>query len=337
MTKHLTPQRYILTLSYYVVFAAVALAVAPLVGSEPICFSQVLRDLTGPAPWSVETHIFLDQRLPRVLLGFCVGGTLALVGSVFQVILRNPLAAPSTLGVTGGGAVGAFLAISAPRLAVTWGPFSSVQLFALAGALAVLGLIYLMARRPAGISMSTVLLTGVTLGILSGAVIMLVRYLAHPDELVAMERWMMGGLDVVGYDRLSSLFPFLLPGLAILFLHSGALNHLSLGKEMAMGHGIDVASLQRLALFAGGLATASVVSLAGPIFFVGLIIPHAVRRISGCDHRLVLPAAFLAGGAFLVSCDMLARTIVAPTEMPVGIITALIGGPFFIYLLISRR
>jgi iron complex transport system permease protein len=185
--------------------------------------------------------------------------------------------------------------------------------------------------------MNTLLLAGVTVSILCGAMTQLIRYLASPNQMVMMDHWMMGGLDVIGYRELSALLPLLLPGLTLLLSQMGTLNHLSLGEEMALGQGIDVATVQKLSFIGGGLATTGAVSLAGPIGFVGLLVPHAVRRLSGFDHRILLPGSFLAGGAFLVACDTVARTVVSPTEMPVGIITALVGGPFFVYLLLKKR
>ncbi len=271
-----------------------------------------------------------------MLLAFLVGGSLAVAGSALQVVLRNPLAEPFILGIAGGGAVGAVIAISVPGLFVQAGPFSSVQFLSLLGCVVCVGGIYRLATSSTGISMTTILLAGVTVNILCGAAILLVRYLVSPHLLVAMDRWMMGGLDVVGYRELSALLPLLLPGLALLFMQGHALNQLAFGEEMAVGHGVNVASVQKQVFLGTGLATAGAVSLAGPIGFVGLIIPHAVRRLSGVDHRVVLPASFCLGGAFLTVCDLVARTVVAPTEMPVGIITALVGGPVFLRILLKR-
>ncbi|MBN1845614.1 MAG: iron ABC transporter permease [Sedimentisphaerales bacterium] len=332
MYRPVTRRTLIIRLLWYLLPAGLVLLAAPCVGAHPLGFARMVRGLAQGFT-GVESDIFFYQRIPRVLLGFLVGGTLALVGAVFQVVLRNPLATPYTLGVTGGGALGAVLAIMVPGCSWHAGPFSTVQLFSLAGSGAVLGLLYLLARRPRGISMNTLLLAGVTVGILCGALIMLVRYLASPHLLIAMDHWLMGGLDVVGYRGLAGLFALWLPGVGFLLLLAPAYNHLALGEQLAAGYGIDVAGVQRLSLLGGGLATAAVVSLAGPIGFVGLLVPHAVRRLSGLDHRIVLPCCFLAGGALLVACDTLARTILAPTEMPVGILTAVVGGPFFIYLL----
>jgi len=336
MTSVLSSRRFAIVLGCYVVLALAAIALAPLIGPEPLS-AGAAWDQIAAGQWGKDANILVKQRLPRVCLGFLAGGTLALVGAVFQVVLRNVLATPYTLGVTGGGALGAVVAISVPGLALAWGPFSSVQLFALAGSFVALLFIYTVARKTAGLSMNVVLLAGVTFGILTGAMIMLVRFLVSPHLLISMERWMMGGLDVVGFRQIAALMPFLVPAIAVLLPLAPSLNHLSLGDEMALGHGVDVPAVQRQALIAGSVATASVVSLAGPIGFVGLVIPHMVRRISGNDQRLALPGSFALGGAFLLACDAVARTVVAPTEMPVGIITAIIGGPVFIYLLVRRR
>ena len=316
----LTPGRCLLRIVAYLVPCALVVCVAPLIGSV-----------------GTTSEILWALRVPRVLLGLLAGGTLALVGASLQVILRNPLATPYTLGVTGGGALGAVVAISVPGLSLANGPLSTVQVFALVGCGAALTLIYAFARRAQGISMPMLLLAGVTIGILCGALMLLVRYLASPNLLVAMDRWVMGGLDEPGYRGLAALAPFLLPGLGLLVLQIPKLNHLSLGEEMAAGHGIDVAAVHREVFLGAGLATAAVVSVTGPIGFVGLIVPHAVRRLSGFDHRVVLPASFLLGGAFLIACDTLARIVMAPSEMPVGILTALVGGPVFIGILLRRR
>ncbi len=335
--RGLVTRRYLILLSMaYLLLALLALLIAPFIGGETVRVRQVVHDVFHHT-WNIQTEIFFYQRIPRVLLAFLVGGSLALAGSVFQVILRNPLATPYTLGVTGGGALGAVIAILTPGLSLTWGPFSSVQLTALLGAGLTLGLIYGLARRSKSISTNTLLLAGVTVGILCGALILFVRYLASPHLLVAMDHWLMGGLDIVGYRSLAALLPLLLPGAGMLFMQMGSYNLLALGEEMALGYGVDVISVQRLSLIGGGLVTAAAVSIAGPIGFVGLLVPHAIRRLSGFDHRILLPASFLAGGTLLVACDTIARTLVAPTEMPVGIITALVGGPFFIYLLFRKK
>ena len=319
---------------YVLLFLLVAL-ISPWIGPEPVPADRVFDSLRGTA--SPAGDIFWLQRIPRVALALLAGGALAAVGACFQVLFRNPLVEPFTLGISGGAALGAFLTISFPALWVAWGPFGTLQIFAVIGAGAALFLIQRLARRPQGMSVYTLLLAGVTVSIICAGAILLLTYLAEPNALVVFQRWMMGGLDILGFRQLAGCLPLLLPGLGLLLYHARDLNHIALSEDLALGQGVDVHQVRRNIFLGGGLATAAVVSLTGPIAFVGLIVPHAVRRLSGVDQRIVLPGAFLLGGAALAVCDTLARTLLAPTELPVGIITALIGGPLFIHLLISRR
>jgi len=321
-------------LIYILLFFAAAL-ICPWIGSESLPLSELKQLFNGQPDTSSE--IFWFQRLPRVWLALLAGAALAVVGAAFQVLFRNPLVEPFTLGVSGGASLGAFLTLSLPSLWITWGPFSSVQLFALAGAAGSLFLIYSLARHPLGMSIYTLLLAGITISIICGGAILLLTYLANPNVLVTFQRWLMGGIDITGYQELAAILPLLLPSLGLLFYHSRDLNHIALGEDMALGHGVDVKAVQRNVFIGGGMATAMVVSVVGPIGFVGLIIPHIVRRLSGYDQRRVLSGSFFLGGAVLAFCDALARKILSPMELPVGIITAIIGGPIFIYLLVSRR
>jgi len=326
--------KYRKVILFGILFLITAAAV-PWIGSESISVTAVIRFLQGDGnPYG---SIFWFQRIPRVLLALFAGGALSMVGACFQVVFRNPLVEPYTLGVSGGSALGAFLAISIPSLWITWGPFSSVQALAVLGAAASLGLIYALSRRREGLSVTTLLLAGITISIICSGAILLLTYLAHPNALVIFQRWMMGGLDIIGYRELLGFSPLLLFGLGLLLFHANDMNHLALGDEMAQGHGVPVRRVQKHVFLGGGLATAGVVSLVGPIGFVGLIVPHAVRRLVGFDQRCVLPSSFFLGGILLALCDTAARTLLAPTELPVGIITALIGGPLFIRLLLRGQ
>ena len=329
-------KKTILYLLLYVSFAVACVAICPFVGGESIDYRNIFSEIVNGKE-SIDTEIFLQLRLPRIILAFLAGGCLAIVGGTFQVILRNPLATPYTLGVTGGSAVGAYIAIAFPALSFSYGPFSSVQLFSLITAAVAMLAIYLIARKTTSISMMTLLLAGVTISILCSSILMLIRYIASPDLLVEMDRWLMGSLDIAGYRDLAATMPLVFIGLGLLLMNVNSINHLSLGHEMAMGHGIDVKALQKSCLIGGSIATVSIISLAGPIAFMGLIVPHSVRRLSGNDHRMVTTGSFFVGGGFLVLCDTLARTVISPAEIPVGIITAIIGGPFFIYILIKAR
>lgn len=316
---------------YGLIFLGVAL-LAPWLGPEPLDYDRVLAYLRG------ETHpdatIFYFQRVPRVLLALLAGGGLALVGAAFQVLFRNPLVEPYTIGITGGAALGAFVTIVCPGLCFAWGPLNATQLFALLGTALTMALIFLFARRREGLDIHVLLLAGVTLSIVCSGIILLITYFINPYLLTTFHRWMMGSVAVIGYRELAGLLPLLLPGVGLLALHARGLNHLALGREMALGHGVDVRRLEIEVFVGGGLITAAVVSLVGPIGFVGLIVPHMVRRLSGYDQRLVLPASFLLGGAALCACDTVGRIVIAPTELPVGVITAVVGGPLFIVLLL---
>ncbi|MCL5270945.1 MAG: iron ABC transporter permease [bacterium] len=340
----LTTRRFLGVTSLFALFAVAAMLAAPMVGAESINTFRALAAWLGApagAPHAVDVAILVDLRLPRILMGFLTGAALATVGAVFQALLRNPLATPYTLGVASGGSLGAVLAFFLPSflpgLAFSWGPFNHVQILSFAGSSLAMALIYLLARSGERVSPMELLLAGVTMGMIFSALILAVRYFAAPEMLVGMDRWMMGGLDGSGYRDVRAVLPLYVPGLAILMLMARGLDQISFGEELAMGRGVNVARLQKEAFFCGSLVVASVVATTGPIGFVGLLVPHTVRRIVGPDHRLLLPCTFLAGGAFLVLCDMIARWIIAPTELPVGIITSLLGGPFFIYLLIRSR
>ncbi|TET31885.1 MAG: iron ABC transporter permease [Planctomycetota bacterium] len=338
----------VLYIIVFAVFFLLMLFLGPMVGSHGISIGAAWRNYWAGGELSIDADILFNQRLPRVILGLFAGMALGTAGASFQALLRNPLASPFTLGVAGGSALGAVIAIPASGMAFSLGPFSTVQLASLVGALAVVLLVYILARRRGHFTMSALLLAGVTIALTSASLILFVRYLSSPTHVVLMDRWMMGGLDVQGYRELATLFPFLLPGLVLLFGLSGAFNQLAFGEELAAARGVNVERVKKLAFVGGSLVTASVVAVAGPIGFVGLIVPHAVRKIVGSDHRLLLPCTALAGGGFLVACDALSRTAFqivdrltgssfGAAELPVGIITGLIGGPFFLVILTRTR
>lgn len=317
-----------------ILFAA-AIAVCPLVGSTEVSLRRAAE--AGFDVWSSpDAAILLVARLPRTLLAALVGGSLAVCGAVFQALLRNPLATPFTLGVSAGGALGAVLAIQAGLGGAFLG-IGGVPAAAFAGSALTIAAVWLLSRRDGALPAGTLVLSGITINLFLSSLILFIHYLADFAESYQMVRWLMGGLDIVDIRVVLRLLPFAALGLALLVWHARDYNVLSLGDEQAAALGVDVKRLQRRTFVAASLVVGAAVSAAGPIGFVGLIVPHLVRLAAGPDHRVTLPASFLFGGGFLVACDTLARTVIAPAELPVGVVTALCGGPFFLWLLRARR
>ena len=315
--------------------AAAALMLAPLAGSTSISLRRAL-DTSIPFADNVDAQIFFVARLPRTLAGALVGSALAAAGVVFQGLLRNPLATPFTLGVSAGAALGAMLALTF-NWSFGWAGIAGAPLASFAGSLAAVAIVYSLARaKHHGISTNVLLLAGVTLNSFFSALILFVQYFADFTETFRILRWLMGDLDVSSYRPIVTAAPLLFVAFAVFAWLARPLNLLTLGPDSAETHGLDVVRAQRAAFFSASLATGAAVSVGGPIGFVGIIIPHLVRLMVGSDHRVVLPAAILFGAAFLIGCDVVARTIMAPLDLPVGVITALIGGPFFLWLLVRK-
>ena len=315
---------------------AASVVAAPLIGSSSIDFRRVF-DFSVPFEQNVDAQIFFIARLPRALAAALVGASLAAAGVVFQALLRNPLATPYTLGVSTGASLGAMIAI-------TWGwtlPLvagATVPAAALIGSMGSVLIVYSLARaKHAGLSTTVLLLAGVTLNAFFSALILFVQYISNFADLFRAMRWLMGNLDVSSYTPLAGALPFVVASGAVFYWLAKPLNLLAAGTEAAEARGLDVVQAQRFAFFSASIITGAAVSIGGPIGFVGIIVPHLTRLLVGADHRLVLPVAAFGGGAFLVGCDVIARTIIAPIELPVGVVTATIGGPFFLWLLIARK
>ena len=314
---------------------AVFLAVFPWIGAEKLDFSEIRAFLGGE--WTADGMIFFQIRLPRVVLALLAGGALAMAGAALQVGFRNPLAEPWTLGIAGGASLGAFVARVCPYLWLAWGPLNTSQFLALLGAAGALGLVLALAKRTGGTATQALLLGGVTLGVVCGGAIMVISGFLSPGKLAEFHRWLLGGLDAGDWGAVGAMALLTLPGLGILGGLARRYNPLGLGEEMAAGQGVDVARVRRWTAIGAGMASAGVAAVAGPIGFIGLLAPHAVRRLVGPDMRRVLPCAFLAGGAVLAACDTLGRWAAAPLELPVGALTAVLGGPLFLGLLARRR
>lgn len=328
-------RRMVTIVSLFAIGTVAVVLWAPTVGSTSISLTKAFD---GSIPWgeNVDAQIFFVARLPRVLSGALVGAILAAAGVVLQAMLRNPLATPFTLGVSAGGALGAMLAI-AFGLEVGMMGVSSIPIASFAGSLLAIGIVYWLASsQKRGLSTNVLLLAGVTLNSFFSALILFVQYMSDFTQSFRTVRWLMGDLDVGNYSPIIAALPFIMVAFAVFAVLPRTLNLLTLGEDVAAARGVEVIRAQRLAFLSASLATGAAVSLGGPIGFIGIVVPHLVRLMVGSDHRIVLPAATLFGATFTVLCDLAARTVMAPVELPVGIITALIGGPFFLWLLVQK-
>ena len=288
-----------------------------------------------------QAELILGQiRLPRTLLGLAVGAVLALSGVAMQGLFRNPLADPGLVGVSSGAALGAAIAIVG---GAAWGGLPPalapylLSVCAFAGGLGVTALVYRLGRRDGRTSVATMLLAGIALTALAGAVIGLFTYLADDATLRSLTFWNLGSLNGASYAR---LWPLLLVTAAValwLPCRARGLNALLLGESEARHLGFDVERLKRELVFCTALGVGAAVAAAGMIGFIGLVVPHLIRLLVGPDHRVLLPAAALAGASLLLFADLVARLVLAPAELPIGIVTALLGAPFFIYLLLRSR
>jgi ABC-type Fe3+-siderophore transport system permease subunit len=285
---------------------------------------------------SSKSVILLDVRLPRVLLAGVVGGALACVGVVLQALLRNPLADPFVIGISSGTALGVVISILMGLNLSIWG-FSALPLFGFAGAVLTLIFLYSLSRIHGKLSVQTLLLGGVILNAMLSAVIMFITYMVDANKVLGIFYWLMGNLGMLDLRELGVVSVYFVIGIVVFFRIARGLNLMALGEETAVTLGLNAERTKRTAVLASALLTGAVVSVSGLISFVGIMIPHVLRSVIGPDHRLLLPASILGGGIFLMSADTIARTLIAPTEIPVGVITALCGGPFFLILLRRGR
>lgn len=317
------------TLAASVVLLLAALALFPLLGSSSATLAGALA---GESP---DKEIVFQVRLPRVTLALLGGGSLALAGVLFQALLRDALATPFTLGVSNGAALGAVAAICFGLRTVAGYP--GIWICALVGAIVTMGVVLSIASEGRRMSSFTLLLTGVTVNMMCLAVILFLHSSAGFTQSFAIVRWLMGGIDSPSYWTLGVLGGVVFLAFGMTFRRANDLNLMAVGEEWAATRGVELRGLMRFSFIVGSILTASVTALTGPIGFIGLIVPHALRLAVGADHRILLPTSFCVGAAFLAACDTVARTALAPAEIPVGVITALLGGPFFIWLLRSKR
>ena len=317
-----------------VVLAAVAfvvLALMPLLGQQALPLS-VLGDPRGGDPAAV---IFWQIRVPRVLAAFVGGAGLALGGAVFQAVFRNPLATPYTLGVASGASMGVALA-SRLGLSVAVLGLSTTSVAAFAGALLAVAVVWGLTRLRPDLSSTVLLLAGVAMNFFFSSVILFVQYTASLGDSYRIIRWLMGGLGAVDLATVLNMAPVVAVGAVIVAWNARALDLLTTGTEVAASRGVAVGRTRTVLFLATSVMIGGVVAACGPIGFVGMMAPHICRLLVGPNHRVLLPASVLFGGAFLALCDTAARIILAPAELPVGVITAFLGAPFFLWLLVRH-
>jgi len=328
--------RKVVLISLILVFVFVIVAILSIsLGTADIGLMKILRGIFGWVSdpvrgWTDTDRVIVFQvRLPRIILAGIVGAALSVAGVVFQSLFRNPLADPYILGISSGSAVGAILAIiSGAGLS-----FLSIPAASFCGALLTIMLVLGIARTGYRFQTNTLLLAGVIVGSFFSAIIMFLVSITQDERLHSIIFWLMGDLSLSKYNEIIIVTPFVIVGCLIIYLHAHPLNLIVTGEETALQLGVEVERVKRLLLITASLITGVVVSVSGVIGFVGLIVPHMMRMVFGSDHRLLLPASGLFGLSFLVLADTIARTIIAPVELPVGVITAIFGAPFFIYLL----
>lgn len=329
--KRLTARRWLLTIGIMSAGLMAAVVVCSLIGPTPLDLRQAFDSSLAPNP---QAQILFGIRLPRILLAGLIGGALAGAGVVFQALLRNPLADPYVLGISSGAALGAATGILLNAHRTMFG-FNAMTMCAFVGALITIFFVYAVAQSYGRVITHSLLLTGVIINYVFAAMIMLIMSIVDFTKARDIIFWLMGNLGKIEYrySTIGMTAVYIFIGAAVLLYYSRDLNLLSLGEASAGQLGVEVEKLKKIAFVATSLITAAAVAEGGPIGFVGLIIPHAMRMLCGPDHRLLFPAAFLGGGIFLMASDTIARVGVSGSEIPVGVITALCGGPLFIFLL----
>ena len=326
----LTLRKTILTLTALSGLLAVVSFGSLMVGSTPMSISELWRALTSSSDPStaMQRTILLNIRLPRVLLALIVGSGLSVAGAVLQALLRNPLAEPYILGISSGGTVGALVAMMAGIGAAHF----TTPLFSFVGSGLVMFLVFVLGHRRGILDTNALLLSGVMVGAFFSSIVLLFTALVNQD-LRTTYLWLIGNLSSADIESFWVVAPLIL--LASLALSSQArhFNLISTGDETAMHLGVEVDRVKRISYLLASFITGLAVSVSGVVGFVGLVVPHACRLMFGPDHRLLLPASFLAGATYLVACDLLSRIVLAPSEVPVGVVTAVVGAPIFIFLL----
>lgn len=320
-----------ITLGLMSLLAVGVLSGAPFLGMYPIPMEAIFAPLEG----NVEAEIFWNLRVPRVMAAFLAGAGLAISGMAFQALFRNPLATPFTLGVASGAALGAALYVRS-GLSFALLSISGLSLSAFVGALGSILLVYGLTQIRQGFSVASMLLAGVAISFFFSSLILFIQYMSDFAQSFHILHWLMGNLGVTGMETVFEILPFVVAGALVISLLSQELNLLATGELLAVSRGLNLKRIRSLLFFVTSLTVGGIVATCGPIGFVGMMVPHICRLLVGADHRFLTPATLLFGGSFLTLCDTLARNLIAPAEIPVGVITALLGGPFFIWLLLRR-
>lgn len=284
-----------------------------------------------------EELIIWNIRLPRVLLALCVGASLSLAGAAFQGLLRNPLADPYTIGVSSGAALGAVFVLFFQFTIIGLGSFTLPVVSIISGFISLMVVFGLVRLSSRSLAIETIVLAGIIVGSFIGSFTSLLISLGDKDSMTQIMYWLYGSVGMRGWSHVQLVVPFMIVGTIILLMHYRELNALALGEEAADHIGVNVKRGKIMILIGASLLTGAAVAVSGSIGFVGLVIPHLVRLLTGPNHRHLLPLSMLFGGSFLILADLLARTIIAPRELPIGVITALIGAPVFAFLLIRER
>lgn len=299
--------------------------------------TAVLSIFTGSSGFMADKPeifrtIVFSIRIPRAILGFITGSSLAASGMVFQTLFRNPLATPYTLGVSSGASLGAAISIILPSFFFLPSVIST-PVFAFVGALVSIAIIYSIMKITRGFDITVLLLAGVAVSFTFSSLIMLAHYAADASQSYRIMHWLMGSLDTYGIKDILRTLPFFILVTAVTFIFSNELDMFGMSEEMAKSKGVNTKKVRLILFFTVSISTGGIVSVTGPIGFVGMMAPHICRLFTGWAHRKRIPATLVFGGGFLMFCDFLSRIVAAPAEIPTGIITAITGGPFFIWLL----
>ena len=333
--KLLTGKRLVGRVTFSVALLVVVMFVCSLTGSESVSLKKAFTSASPAGAINPDYEIFMQVRVPRIVLAAIVGAALACSGAVFQGLLRNPLADPYILGISSGAGLGAVIAVISGFNWTLWGR-SPIAVFAFAGALGTVWLVWLIGRLAGRSNVTGLLLAGVVVNAFFSAVIMFLTSIAKSDQVHSTIFWLMGNITEEEWFVLWLSGGCVTAGVIALFWISPQLNVISFGEDDAHSMGVSTAVIQTVAFAVAAAITAVAVSLSGLVGFVGLIVPHAVRLLLGPDHRQLLPVSAVVGAIFLVACDTAARIVVAPAQLPVGVVTAIVGGPFFLILLIRR-